>query len=125
MTSTAISKKRKKGKQPYELKDIIDELLIFGKRTPVLFFEELSDGQVLGTYHMGTNEIDINCSSSVAQEVQLSTLLHEVIEAILANTDNRIKHSVLSTLECGIYQVLRDNPEFTKRFITMGREDEG
>jgi hypothetical protein len=46
------------------------------------------------------------------------TLLHEVLEALNFLYHLNLKERDIKTLEAGLGQVLKDNPSFTKKFIT-------
>jgi hypothetical protein len=49
--------------------------------------------------------IDNNPSKSQ----QESTLIHEILEALNNENELNLTHQQISTLECGLYQVLKDN----------------
>lgn len=56
------------------------------------------------------NEIYIN--TSISQEQQESTLLHEILEALNFNYQLELEHNKIQTLEATLYQVLKDNKLF-------------
>lgn len=56
------------------------------------------------------NEIYIN--SSMSQEQQETTLLHEILEALNFNYQLDLEHNKIQTLEATLYQVLKDNKLF-------------
>jgi len=56
----------------------------------------------------------IQISSHCSEQVKKVTLLHEVVEAICSQLDIQIKHHYIELLETGLFQVLRDNPEFVE-----------
>lgn len=58
----------------------------------------------------------IRLSDDLAPDMLASTLLHEVLEAINFHLELKMEHHVLTALEAGMYQVLKDN--------NLGRFDE-
>lgn len=88
-------------------------------------FIERSD--IFGQVDTGTNEIRISDVDGGGQircaEAILETLIHEIIHGIDMLQGNHIFHSdgredyKIEGLAQGWYQVLIDNPEFTKLFI--------
>ena len=61
----------------------------------------------IGSNNDGTAIITI--SNTINHQVQESTLLHEMIEAINGTNDLQLSHQTISTLETSLYQVLMDN----------------
>jgi len=61
----------------------------------------------VGSNNDGTAIITI--SNTINHQVQESTLLHEMIEAINGTNDLQLSHQTISTLETSLYQVLMDN----------------
>ena len=59
------------------------------------------------TYAAGVIHIDTECT----EEFATSTLLHEILHAIVVLLKLDIKHDDISRLEVGIYQVLKNNPK--------------
>ena len=60
-----------------------------------------------GVLDVGKQEIRID--ASLASEQQISTLIHEVIEALSYHLELKLKHPAIMGLEAGLYQCLRDN----------------
>ena len=58
-------------------------------------------------------EVSTHCSPQAAR----MTLLHETLEAICSHLNIEIEHHYIELLEAGLFQVIRDNPEFVK-YIT-------
>ena len=61
----------------------------------------------IGSNNDGTAIITI--SSTINRQVQESTLLHEIIEAINGTNDLQLPHHTIATLETSLYQIFRDN----------------
>lgn len=51
----------------------------------------------------------IYCSKDIPSNLQESTLLHEILEALNYHLELGLKHSQITALEAGLYQVLKDN----------------
>lgn len=51
----------------------------------------------------------IPIASDLAEEQAISTILHEIIEALNYHLDLKLKHDTIMRLESGLYQVLTDN----------------
>lgn len=51
----------------------------------------------------------IEIANNMNQQAQESTLLHEVIEALNFHLELKLEHTVISSLESGLYQVLTSN----------------
>lgn len=51
----------------------------------------------------------IYCSKDIHQDLQESTLLHEILEALNYHLELGLKHPQITALEAGLYQVLKDN----------------
>ena len=68
------------------------------------------DGQI----DHGTAEITIK--ANMGRQIQVQTILHEIIHAIEVQTGRRheLKEPIIDALAFGIYQVLRDNPQLVK-----------
>ena len=58
-----------------------------------------------------SNPAKMLIAAHAAQDVQKSTLLHEVIEALNFQMELGLKHRQIMSLEHGLFQVMRDNPE--------------
>ena len=67
----------------------------------------LSDYERFGEY--SPRELQIRVENDVAQDRKELTLLHEIIEVLIAQNEIEIEHSDLTTLANGLYQVLSDN----------------
>jgi len=89
---------------------IPDKLDILGQTFKIRKVKGLSDenGQVLcGCSVAVAQEIHIN--TSFPQEVQECTLLHEIIETLNTLMEMEMPHKNISSLETGLYQVLKTN----------------
>ncbi len=51
----------------------------------------------------------ITINSEDNNQIQETTLIHEIIEAINGNYDLQLPHQTIATLETSLYQVLMDN----------------
>lgn len=51
----------------------------------------------------------IYCSANVSGNLQESTLLHEILEALNYHLELGLKHPQITALEAGLYQVLKEN----------------
>ena len=51
----------------------------------------------------------ITINSEDNNQIQETTLIHEIIEAINSINDLQLSHQTISTLETNLFQVLRDN----------------
>ena len=84
--------------------DILGQMFIVKKN------KALSDetGSVLcGSSIAAKQEIHIN--TSFPQEVQECTLIHEIIETLNTLLEMEMPHKNISSLESGLYQVLKTN----------------
>jgi len=107
-------KKVEKSSETLELKDVVSELLILGKVTPVVYRDDSTE--LMGLFLPHSQEIEIRVSE-LYYEVQLSTLLHEVIEALDTSLELDMDHNQITAMEAGIFQVLRDNPVLCEAFL--------
>ena len=101
------------------LPKLVENITILGSDVEVSYQEEVihEDGTIcLGMYDSGENKMYIKSSSDIPYDSQLSTLLHECIEAIDTKLEMGLEHRDISTLEAGIFQLLRDNPQLCKAF---------
>lgn len=48
-------------------------------------------------------------ATDLCEEQKISTILHEILEALNFYSELEIKHNIISSLEVGLYQVLKDN----------------
>jgi hypothetical protein len=56
------------------------------------------------------------CTNANSESHQKSVLLHEIIESINYRMELKIGHNVITSLECGLIQVILDNPELLEYF---------
>lgn len=52
------------------------------------------------------NHLDIQISDRICKEQRVSTMLHEVLEAINSHLELKIPHAAIMGLEVGLYQTL-------------------
>jgi len=61
-----------------------------------------------------SNTLEIKIDGGIAQQNKESTLIHEIIEAINYHYELKLEHTVISTLESALYQVITDNSSMFK-----------
>lgn len=66
-----------------------------------------TDMEALGSMHSRSQRLKL--ATDMHPDQQLSTLLHEIIEALNYHLDLGIQHQTIMALEAGLYQVLADN----------------
>lgn len=120
---TAKKKAVKAALEQADMGKYIDDIRIMGVNCIVEFNKNLDYGENLGTYELSTGRIRICDAPHISNVMKARTLLHEIIEAILANTEVDVDHSVITTLETGLFQVLMDNPHLVSMFLWV--QDEG
>ena len=67
----------------------------------------LADNGRFGYHNRNRNEIGIDPDCS--EELKMSTLLHEILEAVNWHYDMKLKHDQICKLETTLFQVLKDN----------------
>jgi len=73
---------------------------------------------------MGTTTVGLckntDCSLVIDKDThidfQKTTLLHEIIEALSYRLELNLKHSQITALEGGLFQVIKDNPKLLEYF---------
>jgi hypothetical protein len=60
-----------------------------------------------GRFHPKSQTIQL--AENLCDEQKLSTLLHEIIEAINYHFEMELDHRIIMSLEAGLYQVMVDN----------------
>ena len=83
------------------------KLKILGQLVDVRRVDAPLVGSPCGHFHAAKNEILIN--SSIVKELQETTLIHEIIEALNYHLELNLEHNKITSLESGLYQVLKDN----------------
>jgi len=63
------------------------------------------------------NALEIKIDSTIPQQNQQSTLLHEILEQINYRYELDLEHDKITILETALYQVMQDNPEVIKFII--------
>ncbi len=48
-------------------------------------------------------------ATDLCDEQKISTIIHEILEALNIYSELELKHNTISSLEVGLYQVLKDN----------------
>ena len=102
-----------------KLSRLIDTVDVLGTEMRVEFLPEVihEDGtDCLGLMYAGRNLIQILDTDEIPYESQLSTLLHECIEAMVAKIEMDVEHRDISALETAFFQLMRHNPELCKAF---------
>ena len=92
------------------------DMRIQGFTVPVEFLEGLIDVHgSYGYFHVVDNEIALD--DELSDEVAVSSLLHETLEALNHLLKLELDHDdQLVKLETGLYQVLKDNKAFRELF---------
>lgn len=85
------------------------KIKILGVVYKILRFRSKKD---LGRMRSGKQLIEI--ASHIPLDVQRSTLVHEIIEAIDTMLELNLPHPTISALETALNGVLADNPQFIK-----------
>jgi len=78
---------------------------------------EIDKTLALKSGYQGTqcsNTLEIKIDGGIAQQNKESTLIHEIIEAINYHYELKLEHTVISTLESALYQVITDNSSMFK-----------
>lgn len=102
-----------------DLSRIVKSIDILGAEISVEFKDELihEDGTAcLGMFSPGEHLIEILSGDEIPYESQLSTLLHECIECLDTKLELDMEHRNISSMEAGIFQLLRSNPDLCKAF---------
>jgi len=96
-----------------------DYALTMSKPGKGLFDEQGAKVDNIGDCEAGTQEIRI--SGEIAQENQLSTILHESIHAIDTILQLGIDEENTRRLEAGLHSFLKDNPDICKAYLELGK----
>jgi hypothetical protein len=70
---------------------------------------EVDNRNMNGIGRLRSDSLQIDISGDVAEGQKMSTLLHEIIEALNYHLALGIQHQKIMALESGLYQVLIDN----------------
>jgi len=90
----------------------INKIRILGIDYGLYFLENVFDDnfeEVCGTCQSDLTRIEI--SNQMPESMKKATVLHEIIEALVARLDIQIDHHYIELLEMGLSQVINDNPE--------------
>lgn len=101
------------------LSRIVEEVNILGTTFSIEYKDEVlaEDGdECVGLCISDEHRIEILDTPKVPYDSQLCTLLHECIEAVNAKLELNMKHSTISGIETGLFQLLRANPQLCKAF---------
>lgn len=60
-----------------------------------------------GLFHPESQKIRI--ADDLCEQQIISTVLHEIVEALSYHLELRLEHNVIMSLEAGLYQVLSEN----------------
>lgn len=92
-------------------------LRILGHDVPVYEKEDLA--REFGRRgHFDPVKMQIKVASGYADSVNLSTIIHEILEAIDATLDIDLKHDAqLTKLEAGLCAVIQDNKKVLKKLL--------
>ena len=65
----------------------------------------------------------IYCSKNLPGNLQESTLIHEILEALNYHLELGLKHRQITALEAGLYQVLKENGIINNRLSIYATDD--
>lgn len=91
---------------------MIDKIRILGIDYDLYFLPSVLDDnfeEVSGTCQSDLAKIEI--STHMPESMRKATVLHEIIEALVARLDIQIDHHYIELLEMGLSQVINDNLE--------------
>lgn len=103
--------------------DEVLNLRIQGMNFSVEESEHVALTGIDGLVQFGAKKILI--STGISFEMQRSTVLHEILEAINGMMELKLEHNQISSLECGLNQILSDNPDLLKLWMFDEDEEEG
>ena len=63
------------------------------------------------------NNLTILINESLSLEMQRTTILHEIIEAINYNYELNLKHNKITTLESTFFQILKENKQLFNELL--------
>lgn len=95
---------------------MIDTLRILGLNYKVELFDERSGVSGAGQVYNPQALIQLNKDLNNPEHIK-SVLLHEIIEALNYRLELKLEHNVITSLETGLFQVLKDNKELLKLFL--------
>ncbi len=87
--------------------EIPQTIKIGGHLITVKEVEDLDNEDNMGRWIIDKNEIQIE--KNMPQSQKETTLIHEILEAIVGMNDLKLEHRIISLLETSLYQVLKDN----------------
>lgn len=71
------------------------------------------------TLYLSDTDHVMHGSTKIANSVILQTFLHEILHAVnIIYYDDRLDETGVTQISEGIFQVLKDNPSFTKLFLS-------
>lgn len=71
--------------------------------------------EFLGTFCLGKSQIRID--QNLKDDLKLSTLVHEAVHSISKLQQIKMTEQQVDIIAMGMYNILRDNPNFTKLFL--------
>jgi hypothetical protein len=86
-----------------------------------LTFTDIKGCNDVGVVNVFKTEITISNVTNSPEHAK-SVLLHEIIEAINHRLGLELKHSQITALESGLFQVLKDNPDLFKKILDNNEE---
>ena len=102
-----------------KLRNHLKEIRVMGSKCKVSYERGLDRGANFGVFDPQNNKIQIADEDSITEDAKLSTILHEVIEALNCKLELNLEHNQISSLESGLFQVLMDNPDFLFCFLEL------
>ena len=88
---------------------IPDKIKIYGRTFEIIKSDRNKNDGVNNSGSVNTFFQTIWIDNTAHIEVQESTLIHEILEAIDKDNDLGLSHTQLCVLENGLYQTLKDN----------------
>lgn len=83
------------------------KLKVLGKPFDLKIVDSPLIGSACGHMDASKNEILIN--NRLCKSMQESTIIHEIIEALNYHLELGLEHNKITSLESGLYQVLKEN----------------
>jgi len=74
-----------------------------------VIYTDHNDGPLDGYGACDIGNVTIYISEALPPKQQMSTLIHEILEAINGMYELQLNHTQICVLESGLYQVLTDN----------------
>ena len=80
---------------------------ILGYEYRVVSYETADDSGSYGRFHSKTQKLQI--ANDLCVEQKISTVLHEILEAVNYHLEIQLTHQNIMSLETALYQVMKEN----------------